>query len=155
LALIIGSMLPDIIDKAILFSGLGSGRYFFHSLMFVFLCFLIIFLLTKGNKEVSFPFLIGMLFHLLLDLPAIPIFYPFIEYEVVIVDDPLPHWINTLLTDPLVQITEIIGGICLIFIIFHNKLYKYEEFLKYLKTSPLLLPSIKTEIKQEIRIVED
>lgn len=148
-------MFPDIIDKAILFSGLGSGRYFFHSLLFVFLCFLILFIVTKGNKEVSLPFLIGMLFHLLLDLPGIPLFYPFIEYEFVTVDDPIPLWVNTLLTDPLVQITEIIGGVCLIFIIFHNKLYKSEDFIKYLKTSPQFPPLFRTELKKEVQIVED
>ena len=148
-------MFPDIIDKAILFLGLGSGRYYFHSLLFVFLSFFILFLITKGNKEVSFPFLIGMLFHLLLDLPSIPLFYPFIEYEFVTVDDPIPLWITTLLTNPIVQATEIIGGFCLIFIIFHNKLYKSEDFIKYLKTSPLFPPLLKTEAKQEIQIVED
>ena len=73
-------MFPDIIDKAILFSGIGSGRHYFHSLLFVFLTFCILYLFTKGNKEVSVPFLIGMLFHILLDLPDVPIFYPFIKY---------------------------------------------------------------------------
>jgi len=148
-------MLPDIIDKTILFLGLGSGRYFFHSLLFVFLSFFVLLLITKGNKEVSFPFLIGMLFHLLLDLPGIPIFYPFVEYDFVVTDDPIPYWINTLLTNPIVQATEIIGGICLIFIIYHNRLYKSEDFIKYLKTSPLFPPLLKTEAKQEIEIVED
>ena len=155
LALIIGSMIPDIIDKAILFSGLGSGRYFFHSLLFVFLSFFILFLITKGNKEISFPFLIGMLFHLLLDWPGIPLFYPFIEYEFVVTDDAIPLWINTLLTDPIVQATEIIGAAFLIFIIVNNRLYKSEDFVKYLKTSPLFPPLLKIEAKQEIQIVED
>ena len=148
-------MFPDIIDKAILFSGLGSGRHYFHSLLFVFLSFCILFLITKGNKEVSVPFLIGMLFHLLLDLPGIPIFYPFIEYEVVVVDDPIPQWINTLLTDPIVQATEIIGATFLVFIFFNKKLYKSEELIKYLKTSSKIPPYIKTGSKQKIQIVED
>jgi len=148
-------MLPDIIDKVILFLGLGSGRYFFHSLLFVFLSFSVLLLITKGNKEVSFPFLIGMLFHLLLDMPDIPLFFPFIQYDIVVTDDPIPLWTNTLLTNPIVQATEIVGGICLIFIIFHNKLYKSKDFIKYLKTSPLFPPLLKIEAKQEIQIVED
>lgn len=158
-ALIIGSIFPDIIDKTILFLGLGSGRYYFHSLLFVFLSFSVLFLITKGinkgNKEVSFAFLIGMLFHLLLDMPGIPLFYPFVQYDIVIVDDPFPHWLNTLLTDPIVQATEIIGAAFLIFIIFNNRLYKSEELIKYLKTSPLIPTYLKTEAKQEIQIVED
>lgn len=148
-------MLPDIIDKTILFCGFGSGRYFFHSLLFVVLSFCVLYLLTKGNKEICFPFFIGMLFHLLLDLPSIPIFYPFIEYEFVTLDDPIPYWINTLLTDPIVQITEIIGAVSLIFIIFHNKLYRSENFIKYLKTTPRFPPLFRTEAKKEIQIIED
>jgi hypothetical protein len=155
LALIIGSIFPDIIDKTFLFLGLGSGRYWFHSLLFALLSFILLFLLTKGNKVVSFSFLIGNLFHLILDLPGIPIFFPFIEYDFVVVEDPIPHWINTLLTDPIVQITEIIGAIFLIFIFIHNRLYKSENLIKYLKTNHVIHPLLKTEPREEIQIVED
>jgi len=37
----------------------------------------------------------------------------------------------------------------------NNKLYKSEDFIKYLKISPLFPPLLKTEAKQEIQIVED
>ncbi|MFX1339149.1 MAG: metal-dependent hydrolase, partial [Promethearchaeota archaeon] len=155
LSLIIGSIFPEIIDKTILFSGLGSGRFYFHTLLFAFLSFSILFLITKGNKEVAYPFLIGIIIHLLLDLPGIPIFYPFIEYEIIIVHDPISHWFHTLLTNPIIQITEIIGATSLMFIILHNKLYKFENFINYLKTSPRLPPIFASETKQEIQIVED
>ncbi|MFX1310834.1 MAG: metal-dependent hydrolase [Promethearchaeota archaeon] len=136
LALIIGSMFPDIVDKALLFLKLVNGRAYFHSLLFVFISFGILFLLSKGNKAISVPFLIGMLFHLLLDFPEVPLFYPFIMYDFTYCDNPLPHWIHTLLTNPVVQATEIIGIGFLIFILINNKLYSFKDITDYLKTNP-------------------
>ena len=138
-ALIIGSMLPDVIDKSILFLRIGSGRGLSHTLLFVFLLSGFLFLITKGNKPVSFSLLVGMIFHIILDLPSVPIFYPFISYDFMMVDDPFPLWINTLLTDPKVYITEIIGSIILTFIVINNKLYTVKEFTNYLKTNPEIL----------------
>ena len=146
-------MFPDVVDKAILFLKLTNGRGYFHSLFFVFLCFGILFLLTKGNKAVSFPFLIGMLFHLLLDLPNIPLFYPFISYDFIYIGDPIPHWIHTLLTNPVVQATEIIGIVCLLFIVISNKLYSLKDIANYLRTNPEIVIHLKTD--SEIIISED
>jgi len=154
LALIIGAMFPDIVDKTILFLKLANGRAYFHSLLFVFICFGIIFLLSKGNKAISVPFLIGMLFHLLLDLPNIPLFYPFIMYDFIYIEDPLPHWIHTLMTSPVVQATEIIGIGLLIFIVINNKLYSFKDIVDYLRTNPkTIIYSIKKD--SEIIISED
>ena len=154
-SLIIGSMFPDIMDKTLLFLQLGSGRDYFHSIFVLFLCFGILFFITKGNKSISFSFLIGTIFHLLLDLPAIPIFYPFITYDKVIVKEPIPMWMNTLLTNPVVQLTEIAGGSILIFILVHNRLYNSREFISYLKTTPGGPMKYPSATKQEVQIVED
>lgn len=148
-------MFPDIMDKSMLFLQSGSGRGYFHSLFFIILCFGFLFLITRGNKSISFSFFIGTLFHLLLDLPAIPLFYPFIEYDEVIVKDPIPLWINTLLTDPIVQLTEIAGGIILIYIFINYRLYKSKELIRYLKTTPGIPMSYPSTAKPEIQIVED
>ena len=148
-------MFPDIMDKTILFLQLGSGRDYFHSIFFLFLCFGILFFITRGNKSISFSFFIGTLFHLLLDLPAIPLFYPFIEYDKLIVKDPIPLWINTLLTDPIVQLTEIAGVGIFIYIIMTNRLYKSRELIKYLKTTPGVLIEYPSTTKPDVQIVED
>lgn len=137
-----------------MFLKLINGRGYFHSLFIVFLCFGILFLLTKGNKAVSFPFLIGMLFHLLLDLPNIPLFYPFISYDFKYIDNPLPYWIHDFLTKPVVQATEIIGIVCLLFIVIRNKLYSFKDIADYLRTNPKeIIYSIKKDT--EIVISED
>jgi len=148
-------MFPDIMDKTLLFLQLGSGRDYFHSIFILFLCFGILFFITRGNKSISFSFFIGTLIHLLLDLPSIPVFYPFIEYDKVIVKDPIPMWMNTLLTDPIVQLTEIAGGGILIFILVHNRLYKSGELIKYLKTTSGVPMEYPSTTMPEVQIVED
>ncbi|GAH08840.1 unnamed protein product, partial [marine sediment metagenome] len=92
-ALIIGSLFPDILDKTLLFLGLSSGRETFHSLFFIILSFLILFLISKRNVSISFSFFIGTLFHLILDLPDIPLFFPFISYSYEPLIDPIAKWI--------------------------------------------------------------
>ncbi|MFW9902060.1 MAG: metal-dependent hydrolase, partial [Candidatus Thorarchaeota archaeon] len=80
-SLIIGALLPDIIDKPLFLLNLADGRLLSHNLLFVIVSFLIVHLFTKGNKYVSLPFLIGISSHIILDLPFVPLFYPFISYN--------------------------------------------------------------------------
>ena len=151
-ALIIGSMFPDIMDKTISFLKLAHGRGYFHSLFLVFICFGILFLFTKGNKPVSVSFLFGMLFHLLLDLPGIPLFFPFVQYDFMYVDDPIPYWIHSLLTNPIIQITEFFGVLTLLFILINNKLYGFKRIVEYLKTPSEFIGIIEPE--QETVVVD-
>jgi len=146
-------MFPDIMDKTMSFLKLAHGRGYFHSLFLVFICFGILFLFTKGNKPVSVSFLFGMVLHLLLDLPGIPLFYPFVHYDFMYVDDPIPYWIHSLLTNPIIQITEIFGIIVLIFIMINNKLFGFKKIVEYLKSPSEIVRFIEPE--QEIVIVED
>lgn len=132
-ALIIGSLLPDIIDKPLLFLGLGTGRSVSHSLIFLLISFLFIHFFTKKNWSISAPYLAAISLHLLLDLPDIPYFYPFISYEFPLVEVAILHWFNKILTDPIVIITEITGFLFIIFIIMHNKLYHVNVISNYLK----------------------
>ena len=76
IALVIGALLPDIIDKTLMLFKLSSGRGISHTLLFVVVSFIIVHLLVKRNYFISFPFLIGTLSHLILDLPEIPLFFP-------------------------------------------------------------------------------
>ena len=130
IALLIGSIFPDLADKILSFLKLSNGRGYFHTLLFTFICFGIIFLISKGNKSISVPFFIGMLFHLLLDLPYIPLFFPFIMYDFTYQGDP--DWVHTLLTDPIVQITELIGFLIILFILINNKLFRRRELIEFL-----------------------
>jgi hypothetical protein len=132
LALIIGALLPDLIDKPILLLSLGSGRGYSHSLLFVGILYLTIFLITNKKTLIANSLAIGVLFHLLLDMPEVPLFAPFIQYNFEIIEDPIGYWINKLVFDPLVQSTEIIGLSGLVFILIHNKLFKFKKIFHYL-----------------------
>lgn len=136
-ALLIGSIFPDIIDKPIFLLGLGNGRFFSHTIFFILINFVILFLITKRNLKVSFPFLAGMSIHLILDFPKVPLFYPFILYDFVILEEPLGYWFSQLFTNPIVIITESIGIASLIFIIIHNKLYHVKDIKSFFKGNHL------------------
>lgn len=138
LALIIGSILPDLIDKSLMFLGLGSGRGLSHTLLFVVVVYVTILLLFKGKTTIPNSLAIGILFHLLLDLPEIPLFYPFINYQFIYLEDPFSDWLFTLFNDPIVQITEILGILFLIIIIIHNKLYGIRKIVTYIKDSNVI-----------------
>lgn len=133
IALIIGALLPDIIDKSLMFLNISSGRGISHTLLFVIASFVIVHLFTKRNYLISFPFLIGTLSHLILDLPEVPLFFPFIMYEFIYIDDPLSGWLYSLFHDPMVFFTEISGIIILIFILVSNKLYNLKRLWIYLQ----------------------
>ncbi|MFX0036222.1 MAG: metal-dependent hydrolase [Candidatus Hermodarchaeota archaeon] len=132
-SLLIGSLLPDIIDKPIFLFGLGNGRFFSHNLLFIIISFLIVHLISKRKLHVSFPFLVGLTFHMLLDLPYVPLFYPFVSYNFISIEEPLQYWLKTLLTNPFIIITEVMGVLGLFFIFIKNKLYYIKEIMNYLK----------------------
>ena len=145
-ALVIGSLLPDLIDKPLLLLGFGPGRYLSHNLLFVLISFFTLFLLTKKNKRVSFPFLFGVSIHLLLDIPYVPFFFPFILYEDIIIGEPIVFWIEAYLTKPLIQITEIAGVIFFIIILIRNRLFSTKDIFLYFKG--IQLPR-KLELRDE------
>lgn len=132
LALIIGSLLPDIIDKSMLILNLGSGRGISHTILFIALSFIILHIAIKRKSYISLPFLIGMVTHLALDLPEVPLFFPFIEYDFLMIDDPLSYWFYKLFNDPLVYLTEIGGIVILLLILVGNKLFSVKELWDYL-----------------------
>lgn len=121
-----------MIDKILLFLGLGSGRSISHSLLFIGLSFLVIYIVSRGNKAISISFLIGIISHLLLDLPEVPFFYPFIQYDYEILEDPFWFWLINFFSNPIVFTTEIIGIIILAFIFFNNKLYNLKKMANFI-----------------------
>jgi len=102
-SLIIGSLFPDIIDKPLSLLGLGTGRLISHNLIFILIAFLILFIFTKRNMRISVPFLAGMSIHLILDFPQVPLFYPFISYDFLFLEEPLFFWFSQLFTDPVLS----------------------------------------------------
>ena len=138
--LIVGSLFPDIVDKSLLFLNLGSGRGISHTILFITISFLFLHFITKGRKSISIPFFVGMIIHLILDLPEVPLFYPFVMYDFIMIDDPIGLWLYTLFNNPVVYLTEITGVLIFIFIVINNKLYSIKEITNYLKSNINLEP---------------
>jgi hypothetical protein len=133
--LIIASMIPDLIDKPILFLSLGSGRDISHTLLFWTISSILLYLITKRNLPISLSYAVGVGFHLLLDMPHIPLLYPFVQYDFPVTEEPFLVWLKTIFTDPLVISTELIGGVILVFIFFKYNLMKKEKLINFLKTT--------------------
>jgi len=132
-ALIVGSLFPDIVDKPLLFMNLGSGRGISHTILFILISFIILHLIVKKKFNISVPFLLGMVFHLLLDLPEVPLFYPFILYEFIVIEEPFELWLYNLFNEPIVYLTEIGGSLILIFILINNRLFNRKDIVNFLK----------------------
>ncbi|MFX1311970.1 MAG: metal-dependent hydrolase [Promethearchaeota archaeon] len=131
-ALIIGSLIPDIIDKTLMFLSISSGRGYSHTLLFSVVSSLFVYLITKRSKAISISYFIGTLLHLMLDLPDVPLLFPFISYDLIYKENPFGYWLNKLLHDPSTYITEIAGLIILIFIFVSHKLYSFKNFKEFL-----------------------
>ncbi|MHA1562549.1 MAG: metal-dependent hydrolase [Promethearchaeota archaeon] len=147
--LMLGSILPDLIDKPIsIITKLVSGRGIAHTPIFlIFLCILI-YILTR-NKWISLSLGFGMIFHLLLDIPEVPWFWPIIPLEGY--QDVFDSWIYTLLHDPLIFSTEIISligilGIIVSYkIIFNGKLINWQNVNSFLFKTPKSLKILRTK----------
>jgi inner membrane protein len=116
--LIIGSMMPDIIDKPLALTGFGNGRSITHTLLIslVVLC-IGVFLYINIKKTWLLAIVIGMLTHLILDLMWLTpntLFWPLYGWSfsspvISLGFEQIKVWWNALLTDPNVHISESIG----------------------------------------------
>ncbi|OGO00792.1 MAG: hypothetical protein A2Y90_03805, partial [Chloroflexi bacterium RBG_13_52_12] len=117
--LLVGSLLPDIIDKPVgqyLFKEtFGTGRIFSHTLLFLVLLSAVGFYLYKGHRQTwMLALAAGTLAHLLLDemwqAPA-TLFWPFMGFSFKEID--LAVWASNIIHDMFssqaVYIPEIIG----------------------------------------------
>ena len=143
--LLIGSLLPDIIDKSfgqIFFrETFSNGRILGHTLLFTLVIALIgLYLYLHSHKNGLLVLSFGTFVHLILDemwcLPK-TLFWPFFgfAFERVDLTDYIISLLHTLLTVPKIYITELIGIAVLIWfaisLIYRKKL---RVFVKYGKT---------------------
>jgi len=115
-----------------LFLNLGSGRGISHTILFMVISFIVLHIATKRNSSISLPFLIGIVTHLLLDLPEVPLFFPFIPYDFLMLEDPFSFWLYKLFNDPFIYLTEISGVLIISYILIGNKLYSVKNIWDYL-----------------------
>lgn len=136
--LILGSLIPDIIDKPVGLPLIGSGKIFCHSLLFLILISASGWCLWHFRKK-NWLLLIsgGTLVHLLLDRmwlwPRV-FFWPLYGWTFPrgIFDDWLPNIWHALLTMPSVYIPELTGAIIILYfaiILIHRK--RVSAFIRY------------------------
>jgi hypothetical protein len=138
--LIIGSMLPDLIDKPLsLIFGLTGGRGYAHTPILLIFFSGFIFVITR-KKKIALSLLVGSIFHLILDIPEIPWLWPLIPIEIY--ESNFTDWIYTLIQNPVIYISEILslGGLFLIIIkykvIFNKKFVHWNRLHFFLFEIP-------------------
>ena len=143
--LLIGSLLPDIIDKPI---GLyffretfSNGRIFCHTLLFLILVTVIgLYFYKRSGKTWALALSLGIFFHLTLDqmwLTPQTLLWPLfgLDFKRVDLSDWVTNIFQALLTEPAVYLPELIGAAILIWFTW-TLLYrkKTRAFLKYGKS---------------------
>ena len=137
--LLVGSILPDIIDKPLgiwlLRETLSSGRIFAHTLVFAaVLAGVGLYFYVKRRWLGALCLALGTVAHLILDqmwLNLRTLLWPLygLSFERGIVEDWLPRILTSLVTDPRAYCTEIIGALLLAmfvwYIIRHGKLASF------------------------------
>ena len=139
--LLIGSLLPDIIDKPvgqyIFRDTFNNGRIFTHTLLFLIMISAVgIFLYKKQRKTWLLALTAGTFTHLLLDeiwQTPVTLFWPLLGFSFPPVE--LEGWASNiwsvLFSDPRVYIPEIIG--LLILLVLGVYLIKKRGFVTFLK----------------------
>ena len=138
--ILLGSLLPDIIDKPlghfIFRETLSNGRIFSHTLLFLAIISLAGFLLyRRWERTWLLTLAIGSFWHLILDemwLAPRTLLWPAFgfTFEKLAIDNLLSHWFYAL-TYPEVYIPEIIGALVLAW--FGLRLIRHRQVLSFLK----------------------
>jgi membrane-bound metal-dependent hydrolase YbcI (DUF457 family) len=124
--LLLGSILPDIIDKSLGITYLGNGRSFCHTLFFTVLMLVVGIWLYRIRKSPGLLCIaLGCVAHVLLDamwLNQRTFFWPLFGWGFQHTDFNFVPWMerlfNSLLTKPSEYIPEAIGFISLVFFYF-------------------------------------
>jgi hypothetical protein len=143
-ALIIGSMIPDILDKPVALLGYSSGRGFFHAPFLWLAVWFALYVMIK-NKSIANGIGIGAFFHIFLDIPAIPWFWPFVQYDFFFTYDHFGAWLYALTHNPIVISTEIFGLLFLIFLTFRYQLLFDWNRIKAFLWTPMQIKIASTQ----------
>jgi len=139
---LLGSILPDLIDKPLGAILHLEARLWAHSLVFL-AAILVLSLLPalRGLRWVGF----GDAVHLLVDLiwgqPQVML-WPLLglAFPAETAPQSVGSYLQILLTDPYVQFGEIVGGIILVVTLWHYRLYAWPTLKRFLKDGRLTEP---------------
>lgn len=139
--LLVGSFLPDIIDKPlghfVFRETLNNGRLISHTLLFLLILSLVGYLLYRRGHLWVLTLAVGTFWHLVFDQmwqSPETLFWPLLgfNFEKLIIDNLLTHWFYGLISNPAVYIPEIIGFLVLAW--FGLRLLRHKSILPFLKS---------------------
>jgi inner membrane protein len=146
--LIIGSLLPDIIDKPIGMFLFGNGRVFTHSLLVTLLLLITGGYLYLNHKQTGvLAIAIGTFTHLILDqiwLTPQTLFWPSLgwKFPIGVRTNYLPTWISALSRNPEIYISEAIGMVIVLGFIWI--LIREQKFISFIRNGKLVPAVYKT-----------
>ncbi|MFC2040203.1 metal-dependent hydrolase [Chloroflexota bacterium] len=140
--LMVGSLLPDIIDKPLghyfLRDIFSNGRILSHTLLFLVLIATLSFYLYKRHSQLwPLTLSFGSMMHLILDqmwLNPKTLFWPFlgIPFARYDINDWLMGILKAVISEPVLYVPEIIGAV--IIILFCSELIHRRGFLAFITT---------------------
>jgi Ca2+/Na+ antiporter len=144
---IIAAMLPDIIDKVVgmmlLKEEVSNGRIFTHTFLLVGIISIFIssfIRLNQGNFKRAIYYVTPIWIHLLLDKmweDPHTLFWPLFGTGFPRIDIEFSDYFTLLISTPYIMVGEIAGGIILITLIIHFRLFIKTRFLGFLSNGRL------------------
>ena len=142
---LLGSILPDLIDKPLGAVLHLDARLWAHSLMFLAGILLLSLLpALRGLRWVGFGDAVHLLVDLIWQQPQVML-WPFLGLAFPPGEQSFGGYLQVLLTDPYVQFGEIVGGAILIATAWHYRLYTGTALKRFLKDGRLVEPTAAYE----------
>ena len=141
--LVLGAVLPDLIDTPIgfaLWSSVQNVRLFAHSLLFVAIAMAVVMLLTRRGRPRKrwMPVAVGILFHLVFDAmwrQPETLWWPFQGWEFTSTGfATVSQYLGWLFTNPVMWLGEAAGLAYLVFLAYRSNLRELQARRVLLKT---------------------
>src|SRR6058998_839926 len=140
---LLGAILPDLIDKPLAYvTGLDS-RLWAHTFLFLFGILALSFVpALRGLRLVGFGVATNLLLDMIWNQPAI-VLYPYYGWTFPVAPFNVDRWYDTLLHDPYVQFGEIVGSLYLIAFAWAHGIRSWRALRNFIAhgTLPLIGPA--------------
>lgn len=140
---LIGALLPDLVDKPLSLVGIDGGRAYAHTILFAVILTVVAYVLGRrsANLALALGLLIGLWSHLVLDqmweIPEVAL-WPALGFGFPVRGLNLESLLEELFTQPYVYGGEILGGIILVAFVFKEKIYTRPVFTRFLHTGLII-----------------
>lgn len=142
---LLGSILPDLIDKPLGAVLHLEARLWAHSLLFLAgILALSLWPALRGLRWVGFGDAVHLLVDLIWQQPTVAL-WPFLGLAFPAGEQSFGGYLVTLLTDPYVQFGEIVGGAILLATAWHYRLFSRKRMKRFLRDGRLVRPAVSAD----------